>query len=172
MRLFLLAAAVLPLIATAPANAADVVDADVIVKSLRGVKHMSATPAAATPATPVPADAPAVSLLVLFDSGSADLSGAGRAQLDQLGSALKNPALAGAHFRIEGHTDTVGDDQTNLALSERRAKAVVDYLVAKFAVEAARLVAVGKGKQDLAVKTPDQTPEAANRRVVVINLDG
>ena len=75
-------------------------------------------------------------------------------------------------MRIEGHTDTTGDDQTNLALSQRRAAAVVDYLASRYGVDRARLIAVGMGKGGLAVPTPDQTAEPRNRRVVVINLDG
>jgi outer membrane protein OmpA-like peptidoglycan-associated protein len=120
----------------------------------------------------VPADLPAASLPVLFASGSAELSDEGRAQLDKLGEALKDPQLAAAHFRIEGHTDTTGSDQTNQSLSQRRASAVVDYLATRFGVDRARLVAVGMGKRGLAVATPDQTAEPRNRRVLVINLDG
>ena len=174
MRLILLASAALLLAAALPAAAQSVVDTDSIVKGLavtgktRGVKHFVAP----SPTEPVLADLPAVSLPVLFASGSAELSDAGRTQLDKLGAALKTPQLADLHFRIEGHTDTTGDDQSNQALSERRAEAVVEYLSSRFGVERARLVAVGMGKRGLAVATPDQTAEPRNRRVLVINLDG
>lgn len=187
MRLLTLASTAILLAAAtatiAPSLAADVVGADTIVRSLRGVKHLSAAPATPAPVTPAPATAaappasppeaqPAVSLPVLFATGSAELSGTGREQLDRLGAALKDPQLAAAHFRIEGHTDTAGGDADNQVLSERRAYAVVDYLISRYGVARAQLTAAGMGKQGLAVPTGDQVAEPRNRRVVVINLDG
>ena len=184
MRRVTLASAALLLAVATPAMAQTTVDTDSIVKSLtpgggsvdaksRGIKHLATTPAAGSAAAPAMADAkPSASLLVLFATGSADLSDAGRAQLDKLGAALKTPQLSAAHFRIEGHTDTTGDDQINQALSERRANAVVAYLVSQFGIDPKQLTAVGMGKQGLAVETPDQTAEPRNRRVVVVNLDG
>jgi len=186
MRFVTLAAAVTLLAAATPAVAQDV-DTSSILKSLtpklqdtplsddgsvvsgtvKGIRPLSGAPGA-----PAPAGKPAASLLVLFASGSADLTPPGRTQLDKLGMALKSPQIRGAHFRIEGHTDTAGDSQSNQALSERRANAVVDYLAAQFGIDRGRLVPVGMGKQGLAVPTPDQTAEPRNRRVVVINLDG
>jgi OmpA-OmpF porin, OOP family len=156
-------------------------DGAVTDTNTRGIKRLapsgtSASTAAAPAAHAAAASAapvkPSASLLVLFASGSADLTNAGRAQLDQLGAALKDSKLSQSHFRIEGHTDTVGDDQTNLSLSERRAQAVIDYLVSQFGIDRAQLTGIGMGKEGLAVQTPDQTPEAHNRRVVIINLDG
>ncbi len=152
----------------------------VVIKKSRGIKHngtAAATPAATATAVAATPDAkpdpkPASSLIVLFASGSADLTDAGRVQLDQAGLALKDPSLSGAHFRIEGHTDTTGDAATNKALSERRAVAVVSYLAQQYGLDRGKFVPVGMGKDGLAVATPDQTPEPRNRRVVLINLDG
>jgi len=200
MRLLTLASAAFLFAATAPGFAQQAVDSSTILKSLtshpansadassedddggaavdpksRGIKHKSATDQSTTAmvAGTAPASSqPSASLLVLFASGSADLTDAGRAQLNQLGGALKTPELAGKRFRIEGHTDTQGDAQSNLALSQRRANAVVAYLTAQFGLDAKQFMAVGMGKQGLAIATPDQTAEPRNRRVVVINLDG
>jgi outer membrane protein OmpA-like peptidoglycan-associated protein len=156
-------------------------DGSVSSGTTRGIKHMAtnssqpmsgAAVAAAPASSPAPADKPAVSLPVLFATGSAELTGAGRAQLDKLGAALKDPQLNGLHFRIEGHTDTAGDTELNQMLSERRARAVADYLTTQYGIARGQLTPVGMGKQGLAVPTPDQTPEARNRRVVIINLDG
>jgi OmpA-OmpF porin, OOP family len=123
------------------------------------------------PATP-PADAagPSVNLTVNFPNGSADLTPEAMATLDALGKALSSADLANYRFRIEGHTDTVGSKEYNRELSERRAEAVVSYIVTKFGVQAARWRAVGMGEQGLLVSTPEQTPEPRNRRVQVINL--
>lgn len=115
------------------------------------------------------ATAPSVNLTVEFASGSATLTPQAMHALDALGRALANPRLAAYHFRIEGHTDTVGSPELNKSLSERRAEAVVSYLSSKYSISPSRLQAIGMGEQGLLVQTPDQTPEARNRRVLVVN---
>ncbi len=165
---------------TGPAWAQVNPNADQIVKSLsplstdgssRGVRI--APPSATAPAATGPAEAlPSASLSVLFDSGSADLTPAAIKTLNELGKALTDPRLAGGKFRIEGHTDTVGTKDGNKALSDARAKAVADYLASTYRVDPSKLEPVGMGEDELLVKTPAQTPEARNRRVVVVNLGG
>ncbi len=129
-------------------------------------------PAASAPArtTTAPADIPAASITVTFASGSAELTPAAEAALAPLGRALSSAELSGYRFRIEGHTDTVGSREMNLSLSERRAATVRDYLVQRFGVDPARLEAVGRGEDDLLVRTADEVPERRNRRVQVLNL--
>jgi OOP family OmpA-OmpF porin len=114
---------------------------------------------------------PSVSLDVEFATGSAELTPQARKALDQLGRALTSQDLAQYHFRIEGHTDTVGTPAANKALSQRRADAVAAYLERKFGVAGSRLQPVGMGEEGLAVPTPPQTPNAQNRRVRVVNQD-
>lgn len=127
--------------------------------------------AAAAPATP-PTDVRSADLNVQFASGSATLTPAATRLLDVLGQALTDPSMGDSHFLIEGHTDTVGDHAANLALSERRAAAVVDYLISRFHIPADRLTSRGVGPDALLVPTPDQTPEPRNRRVHVVNQSG
>ncbi|MBR0684058.1 OmpA family protein [Roseomonas eburnea] len=115
-------------------------------------------------------DAPSASITVMFSTGSAMLTPEAERALAPLGRALSSQDLAGYRFRIEGHTDTVGDTATNQSLSERRAAAVREYLIAKFGVSPQRLEAVGLGETQLLVPTPDQTPNARNRRVQVVNI--
>jgi OOP family OmpA-OmpF porin len=112
---------------------------------------------------------PSASLYVQFATGSDELTPQAMTALDELGKALSSNALSSYHFRIEGHTDTVGSKEYNRALSERRAAAVVAYLKQKFGVDDSRLTAVGLGSDHLLVPTGDQTPEARNRRVQVVN---
>ncbi len=114
--------------------------------------------------------APSANLQVQFATDSAELTPQARAALDQLGRALASADLSAYRFRIEGHTDTVGAPDHNLALSARRADAVVDYLATTYHVSRDRMQAVGMGQQDLAVPTPQGVPEARNRRVQVVNL--
>ncbi|MGG5812367.1 OmpA family protein [Falsiroseomonas sp. CW058] len=131
-----------------------------------------AAPSAVPAATTAPAGVPAVSITVTFPSGSAALTPQAEAALLPLGRALSSPDLAPYRFRIEGHTDTVGDASVNQRLSERRAEAVRAYLVQKHGVSAGRLEAVGLGEERPVVQTGDNVDEPRNRRVQVINLDG
>jgi outer membrane protein OmpA-like peptidoglycan-associated protein len=166
---------------------------NLVTGSTRGIKlGGSAAPQAPAPARPVSATAsgapavhtaprvrdeaatpdsgPSINLTVNFPTGSAELTPAARASLDNLGKALASSDLANFRFRIEGHTDNVGSKEANLSLSQQRAEAVVSYLTSQYNVAPSRLEAVGKGQEDPLVDTPPQTPEARNRRVQVINL--
>ncbi len=116
------------------------------------------------------ADAPSVSITVTFPTGSAALTPTAERALAPLGRALASPDLAPYRFRIEGHTDTVGDAAVNQALSERRAAAVRDYLIRVYGVPDSRMVAVGFGSSQPLVQTPPQVNEPRNRRVQVVNL--
>lgn len=122
------------------------------------------------PASSTQPSGPAVNLTVNFASGSTDLTPDAVRTLDELGRALSSKDLSGYRFRIEGHTDTVGSQDYNHNLSERRAEAVVAYVAKKFGVDPTRLQAVGMGEDGLLVQTPPQTSEPRNRRVQVINL--
>jgi outer membrane protein OmpA-like peptidoglycan-associated protein len=134
------------------------------------------TATAAAPRPPAPpqrettADAPSVSITITFATGSATLTPEAERALAPLGRALTAAELAPYRFRVEGHTDSVGDAALNQSLSERRAAAVRDYLIRSYGVDASRLVAVGFGSSQLLVQTPPQTPEVRNRRVQIVNI--
>jgi outer membrane protein OmpA-like peptidoglycan-associated protein len=147
----------------------------------RGIRAIAPTTAApdgktpvrrATTVAPAADDAPSLDLNVVFRTGSADLTPASESVLAKLGKALDNPSLASYRFRIEGHTDTVGTPEQNKALSQARAETVATFLESRFGVAPDRLEAVGVGEDGLLVPTPDQTAEARNRRVHVVNLGG
>ncbi len=116
------------------------------------------------------ASAPSVNLTVQFPTNSAVLTPAATKTLTELGRALSSESLASYHFRIEGHTDTVGNADANKALSDRRAQAVVTFLADTFKIDPSRLQAVGMGEDGLLVQTPPNVAEPRNRRVQVINL--
>lgn len=100
-------------------------------------------------------------LLVTFEFNSDRLTGDARSNLDQFAAALRDERLAAMNFVVEGHTDATGSAAYNLALSERRARAVVDYLVA-LGLPESRFVTLGRGKTAPRVADP-YAPE--NRRV-------
>ena len=168
--------------APAPAQAPDPV-ADSIVRNLtRGLRIPNQGDAVTAPVTPLdprspvqagttaPPDVPAVSLMITFATGSARLTPQAEAVVASLARALAAPELARSRFRIEGHTDTVGDPAMNQALSERRAATVRDALVQRYGIAAARLEAVGFGESTPLVRSGDERNEPRNRRVQVVNL--
>lgn len=133
---------------------------------------MQAPPMQAAAPPAMPAEAPAISLTVEFATGSATLTDRAKRMLDELGRALTSEDLRPYRFRIEGHTDTVGSSTLNQALSERRAAAVRDYLISRYRVDEARLVAIGLGEGKLAIETGDNVDEPRNRRVQIVNIGG
>jgi outer membrane protein OmpA-like peptidoglycan-associated protein len=110
----------------------------------------------------------AISLEVLFDYNSDNLTADAKLQLVPVGGAMASEELKGLHYRIEGHTDVVGGDQYNIELSRRRAEAVKAFLIEQYGLAASAIEIVGKGKQDLADR--DNPTSEANRRVRIVRL--
>jgi outer membrane protein OmpA-like peptidoglycan-associated protein len=108
---------------------------------------------------------PSASMLVTFETNSAELTPKATQMLDVLGRALQSEKLAKYHFSIEGHADPRGAQDANLQLSELRAMAVVKYLAENQKIDPSRLVAVGKGQSELLNTRDPSAPE--NRRVTV-----
>jgi OOP family OmpA-OmpF porin len=127
-------------------------------------------PRAAAPAPAAPAAPSESKKIVLrginFDFDKANIKKEFAPVLDEAAQILKdNPKVK---VTVEGHTDSKGTDAYNQKLSERRAKAVKQYLVSR-GVEASRLDTVGKGeKEPIADNTKNgkDNPEgrALNRR--------
>ena len=85
-----------------------------------------------------------------FAHDSAELTDWSRRQLDAVGKGMKRNALATFAFRLEGHTDDVGDDAYNMGLSDRRARAVRDYLMSQ-GIPPKRLETAALGEADPAM---------------------
>jgi len=113
-------------------------------------------------------EAASIDLEVNFEYKSAQLSTDAKLMLDRLGRALASNELQNQRFKITGHTDAVGGAAYNLALSERRAHSVQDYLGQKHGIDGKRLETEGKGFTQLA--DPANPTSAVNRRVQVTNL--
>jgi len=103
-------------------------------------------------------------LTVYFGFDSAALTAEAKNDLAVLADSVSGHKMV----NIVGHTDSSGDNAYNQALSERRASAVRDALVASGVDAANASVSVAaRGESELAVATGDGVPEAANRRVTV-----
>ncbi|MCP4071509.1 MAG: OmpA family protein [Hyphomicrobiales bacterium] len=107
---------------------------------------------------------------ITFESGSAIVRSSQVAYLaDTAGSMIDtiydNPQ---AVFLIEGHTDAVGSEVSNIVLSDRRAETVARILVDAFDVPPENLVTQGYGEQYLKINT--LADERRNRRVTIRNI--
>jgi OOP family OmpA-OmpF porin len=119
---------------------------------------------------PVVAPAPVVDLCkptelkVEFDTDKAVVKPAYYAELDTVGAFLnKYPKAKGV---IEGYTDSVGSTAYNQKLSQRRAEAVRQYVVAKFKIDGARIGAKGYGESKPVATNKTAAGRAQNRRVI------
>jgi outer membrane protein OmpA-like peptidoglycan-associated protein len=79
----------------------------------------------------------------------------------------ENPAVK---IKIVGHTDSDGDDKSNLDLSKRRAAAVKNVLIKEFGIDAARIETDGKGESQPVAANDSAVNKALNRRVEFIKL--
>lgn len=167
MRLSCLAATLI-ILATAPAAFAQTPSADEITcqldPSCGHVKRRSIDPGEVK-AQP---KQNAINLNVPFEFNSAVLQTDARITLDNLGKALTDPRLAGYTFLIGGHTDAKGSASYNKVLSERRARAVRDYLVTNFGIPTTRLKAEGFGSLQLIDGAHPE--DGVNRRVQIVNM--
>lgn len=109
---------------------------------------------------------PSASLLITFETNSADLTPQAKKQLDVVAAALNNNKLADYAFNVEGHADPRGAHDQNLSLSQQRAESVRAYLVSAHAIDAKRLKAVGKG--DSEVLNASNPSAVENRRVTIV----
>lgn len=105
---------------------------------------------------------------VLFSSGRAELKAGSAANLDRLAAALQN--TPDRQIDIAGYTDSQGDDAMNMALSQRRADTVSDYLVSH-GVASQRISAIGKGEAFPVAGNEIPAGRQLNRRVEVTVVD-
>jgi outer membrane protein OmpA-like peptidoglycan-associated protein len=99
-----------------------------------------------------------------FDTGSARLRPESQARLDDIaGMLLANP---NARMKVTGYTDSAGNAERNLQLSQKRANAVMAELVGK-GISRDRIVAGGSGQQYPVADNSTAEGRAQNRRVSV-----
>jgi len=100
-----------------------------------------------------------------FDFNKATIKPAGRDVLDKAVKTLRdNPEV---RVVVEGHTDSIGSDAYNQKLSERRARAVGDYLISQ-GIAASRITTRGYGKSRPVASNKTEAGRAENRRAEII----
>ena len=106
-----------------------------------------------------------IALDIHFDTGKSVIKDESKPIVEQIIVLMKdNPALS---LSVEGHTDNVGDAKSNKTLSEQRAKAVADAIVAA-GIASSRLKAVGFGQEKPVADNRTEEGRAKNRRVELV----
>jgi outer membrane protein OmpA-like peptidoglycan-associated protein len=101
---------------------------------------------------------------VSFDFGKSDIKPGFRASLDKLANVIMKYDRTVVH--VVGHTDSVGSDEYNQGLSQRRANAVGDYLISR-GVPAARIRTEGRGEREPRDTNATEAGRQLNRRVEI-----
>lgn len=108
---------------------------------------------------------PAKSFTLYFLEGTTEMTPESLPVVEELRAEIaKRP---GAEVQVTGHTDTVGSDADNDALSQKRAEEILNLLVSK-GFDRSIMSAVGRGERELKDPTADNVSDPANRRVEVI----
>jgi len=132
---------------------------------------MPAPAAVETPPPPPPAPmvltkTENMRLEITFDFNKAVIKEEYMGEVERAANFLKR--YPGVHAVIEGHTDSVGSEQYNLKLSERRADAVRNALISRYGIAESRLSAEGFGKTRPIASNATPEGRAQNRRVVAV----
>lgn len=131
--------------------------------SIRPLGSKGLTPSEATLLAALPPAARSFSLY--FQQGTIEMTATSLALLEDIRAEVaKRP---GADVQVTGHTDTVGSEPDNDALSRRRAEEVLNLLASK-GFARTMMSAVGRGERELKVPTADNVSSPVNRRVDVI----
>lgn len=103
---------------------------------------------------------------ILFDSGSAKIQSQSYGIIRQISQVLQQDSSM--KLLIVGHTDSDGDDQSNLSLSLARANAVKQALIDIYKIDGERLATDGKGETEPVEENNSPDGKAQNRRVEFI----
>lgn len=108
-----------------------------------------------------------VSAEVLFDFDKSVLKESGKAELQKLGQIIISQGLSVGDIDVVGHTDSVGTEAYNQALSVRRAAAVKEFLVSR-GIAAGIIDVIGMGERQPVASNDTAAGRAQNRRVDVL----
>jgi outer membrane protein OmpA-like peptidoglycan-associated protein len=111
---------------------------------------------------------PIKTITVLFPTGSATLGPKAKAEIDNAAAWVKTQDTKGWVMAVIGYADTTGNSQRNIDLSERRANAVIYYIVSKYKMPLNRLVQpFGYGQLEPVAENKSAAGRAKNRRVEI-----
>ena len=113
-------------------------------------------------------DLPQSSFDIQFDMDSPIVRPASYRMLGRIADALTDPTLLSYKFLIVDHTNSIGRRDANLALSQRRADAVREVLLATFKVSPKRIQAVGLGEEQL--RDAAHPTAAGNLRIEIVTI--
>jgi len=105
-----------------------------------------------------------IDLDVHFASNSAEIQERDKEKLDRLYESLSNNSLT--QIELASHTDSIGSDESNMRLSQRRSDSVKKYLVEK-GIDENRIVAKGYGEKEPRESNKSPEGRAKNRRTEV-----
>ncbi len=105
---------------------------------------------------------------IYFDTAKFDLKPESEPALAQIAKLLKDNAAL--NVAVVGHTDMVGDQAANIKLSQARAQSVINALVTKYGIAAARLAAFGAGPYAPVASNKTDEGRAKNRRVELVEI--
>ena len=108
-----------------------------------------------------------IALNILFETGKSAIQQESLPIIDQIYELLKSNSPL--KVSVEGHTDNVGDAVSNKKLSDDRAKAIMDALIAK-GIDKARLSAIGWGQEKPTADNRSEEGRAKNRRVEIVKM--
>jgi outer membrane protein OmpA-like peptidoglycan-associated protein len=100
---------------------------------------------------------------ILFNVNTATIRAESYGTLKEIATVLKENAAI--HIKITGHTDSDGDNESNLALSKKRADAVKALLAKEFSIDESRMQTDGKGETQPVAPNATAEGKAQNRRV-------
>ena len=98
-----------------------------------------------------------------FENGKADILNTMHSDLDKIANFLTDHPVM--RLNISGHTDSDGNEQSNLRLSQARADSIKKYLTTKFKIESNRIVAIGYGSSKPITQEISADHKQLNRRV-------
>lgn len=107
---------------------------------------------------------------VKFSFDDANLSDAAKAELDSLAAEIRSMGKA-LYLEIEGHTDSIGSEEYNVMLGEKRANAVMKYLNTSGGIPLHAMNTISYGSSRAVADNGTKAGRAQNRRVVIRVLE-
>lgn len=101
-----------------------------------------------------------------FDSGKSEINQSSFSLLEKVEKAID--VFPRSELIIEGHTDSYGGDESNQALSQKRAESVQQYMINAMRIPSYRLIATGYGETNPVANNETESGRARNRRIDIV----